>query len=293
MASFPIAGTSESSACSRSPRTGSCWPGSRRWGHVGIVRLAALPAPVGGLRGHGDGLRRADSRIHGITAHFATVAIACASVFSALITAQCLLLLVFRRRAAQAASVTFQVLFAVGLVELLVPAGAGPHPSRRRRLARRALHAVGTASHVVLRPVRAARGSSRREVDGARRAGDGTDDRDCDYGDRSLCRELRPSVTAGARGRWHPERLLFRPTVRSRGLAGGRASSGDCRAVRISRSGPFSEPDASMMFAVYGDSDRDHSCHLPFRSPSATMAPGSGNRASASCRCRWSPSSCC
>jgi hypothetical protein len=59
------------------------------------------------------------SRIHGIAAHFATVALACVFVFSALITAQCLLLLLFGRRAAQAASVTFQVLFAVGLVQLL------------------------------------------------------------------------------------------------------------------------------------------------------------------------------
>ena len=59
------------------------------------------------------------SRIHGIAAHFVTVAIACAFVFAALITAQCLLLLLFGRRAAQAASVTFQVLFAVGLVQLL------------------------------------------------------------------------------------------------------------------------------------------------------------------------------
>src|SRR5262245_58426038 len=59
------------------------------------------------------------SRIHGITAHFATVAVACLFVFCALIAAQCLLLLGFGRRAAQAASVTFQVLFAVGLVQLL------------------------------------------------------------------------------------------------------------------------------------------------------------------------------
>ena len=59
------------------------------------------------------------SRIHGISAHFVIVAVACAFVFSALITAQCLLLLLFGRRAAQAASVTFQVLFAVGLVQLL------------------------------------------------------------------------------------------------------------------------------------------------------------------------------
>ena len=59
------------------------------------------------------------SRLHGIAAHFATVALACVFVFSALITAQCLLLVLFGRRAAQAASVTFQVLFAVGLVQLL------------------------------------------------------------------------------------------------------------------------------------------------------------------------------
>jgi hypothetical protein len=59
------------------------------------------------------------SRIHGLAAHFVTVALACAFVFSALITAQCLLLLLFGRRAAQAASVAFQVLFAVGLVQLL------------------------------------------------------------------------------------------------------------------------------------------------------------------------------
>jgi hypothetical protein len=59
------------------------------------------------------------SRIHGISAHFVTVAVACGFVFCALVAAQCLLLLVFGRRAAQAASVTFQVLFAVGLVQLL------------------------------------------------------------------------------------------------------------------------------------------------------------------------------
>jgi hypothetical protein len=59
------------------------------------------------------------SRIHGITAHFVAVALACAFVFCTLVAAQCLLLLAFGRRAAQAASVTFQVLFAVGLVQLL------------------------------------------------------------------------------------------------------------------------------------------------------------------------------
>jgi hypothetical protein len=59
------------------------------------------------------------SRLHGIAAHFVAVMTACSFVFCALVAAQCLLLLVFGRRAAQAASVTFQVLFAVGLVQLL------------------------------------------------------------------------------------------------------------------------------------------------------------------------------
>ena len=58
-------------------------------------------------------------RINGITAHLAAVTMASAFVFSALIAAQCLLLVIFGRRAAQAASMTFQILFAVGLVQLL------------------------------------------------------------------------------------------------------------------------------------------------------------------------------
>ncbi len=74
------------------------------------------------------------SRIHAVTAHFLTVALACTFVFAALIAAQCLLLVLFGRRAAQAASMTFQILFAVGLVQLLVFIGEigemlqpGPH----------------------------------------------------------------------------------------------------------------------------------------------------------------------
>ena len=59
------------------------------------------------------------SRIQGIGAHFVTVSLACAFVFTALIAAQCVLLLLFGKRAAQAASVAFQLLFAVGLVQLL------------------------------------------------------------------------------------------------------------------------------------------------------------------------------
>ena len=58
-------------------------------------------------------------RLHGISAHFLTVLLTCAFVFCALIAVQCLLLVMFGRRAAQAASMTFQVLFAVGLVQLL------------------------------------------------------------------------------------------------------------------------------------------------------------------------------
>ena len=58
-------------------------------------------------------------RLHGISAHFLTVLLTCAFVFCALIAAQCLLLVMFGRRAAQAASMAFQVLFAVGLVQLL------------------------------------------------------------------------------------------------------------------------------------------------------------------------------
>jgi hypothetical protein len=79
--------------------------------------LCTLQSLVFGLTVTGFGA--SISRIHGITAHFLTVALACAFVFCALIAAQCLLLLAFGRRAAEAASVAFQVLFAVGLIQLL------------------------------------------------------------------------------------------------------------------------------------------------------------------------------
>jgi hypothetical protein len=59
------------------------------------------------------------SRLTGISAHLLTVAGASAFVFLALIAAQCFLLLTFGRRAAQAASVTFQIAFTIGLVQLL------------------------------------------------------------------------------------------------------------------------------------------------------------------------------
>jgi len=79
--------------------------------------LCLLQSVVFGLTVTGFG--GAIGRINGIAAHFAAVTLASAFVFSALIAAQCLLLVVFGRRAAQAASMTFQVLFAVGLVQLL------------------------------------------------------------------------------------------------------------------------------------------------------------------------------
>ena len=59
-------------------------------------------------------------RLHGIAAHFLTVFLACTFVFCSLIAAQCLLLIAAGRRAAQAVSVTFQIVFAVGLVQMLV-----------------------------------------------------------------------------------------------------------------------------------------------------------------------------
>lgn len=79
--------------------------------------LCAMQSIVFGLTVTGFG--EPVGRLHGISAHFVTVMLACAAVFCALVAAQCLLLVVFGRRAAQAASVTFQVLFAVGLVQLL------------------------------------------------------------------------------------------------------------------------------------------------------------------------------
>jgi hypothetical protein len=68
------------------------------------------------VAGHGDPV----SRFHGMPAHFLTVVLACTFVFASLIAVQCLLLLAFGRRAAEHVSVAFQLLFAVGLVQLLV-----------------------------------------------------------------------------------------------------------------------------------------------------------------------------
>ena len=94
-------------------------------------------------------------RLHGISAHFLTVLLACAFVFCALVAAQCLLLVMFGRRAAQAASMTFQVLFAVGLVQLLFflpelsrALRAGGTSSRRDR------GAGGLSAGLVLRGLR-------------------------------------------------------------------------------------------------------------------------------------------
>ena len=79
--------------------------------------LCAMQSVVFGLTvpGYGEPI----GRFHSIGAHFLAVLPACAFVFCALVAAQCLLLVTFGRRAAQAASMVFQVLFAVGLVQLL------------------------------------------------------------------------------------------------------------------------------------------------------------------------------
>ena len=79
--------------------------------------LSAMQSVVFGLTvsGYGEPI----GRFHGIAAHFVAVLLACTFVFCALVAAQCLLLVIFGRRAAQAASMAFQVLFAVGLVQLL------------------------------------------------------------------------------------------------------------------------------------------------------------------------------
>jgi hypothetical protein len=68
------------------------------------------------VAGYGDPV----GRLHGMAAHLLTVVLACTFVFTALIAVQCLLLLSFGRRAAEHVSVAFQLLFAVGLVQLLV-----------------------------------------------------------------------------------------------------------------------------------------------------------------------------
>ena len=63
-------------------------------------------------------------RLYGISAHLLTVFLASTFVFCSLIAAQCLLLVLSGRRAAQTASMTFQIFFAVGLVQMLVFLGA-------------------------------------------------------------------------------------------------------------------------------------------------------------------------
>jgi hypothetical protein len=101
-----------------------------------LARLAALAQVFGlfaaavcvpqsvifGLQAAAAG--EAIGRLHGIAAHLATVFSASIFVYCSLIAAQCLLLVVAGRRAAQAASMTFQLIFAVGLLQMLVFLGA-------------------------------------------------------------------------------------------------------------------------------------------------------------------------
>jgi hypothetical protein len=99
--------------------------------HLVLARMAALgrvfvlfAAPLCTLQsiffgllvaGYGDPV----PRLQGIAAHLLTVALACTLMFCSLVATQCLLLLLFGRRAAQAASMLFQVLFAIGLIQLI------------------------------------------------------------------------------------------------------------------------------------------------------------------------------
>jgi hypothetical protein len=89
-------------------------------GHVFVlfaIPVCVLQSVFFGLlvAGAGDPVPRA----YGIAAHLLTVLCACTFVFCGLIAAQCLLLVFFGRRAAQGASVAFQVLFAMGLIQLV------------------------------------------------------------------------------------------------------------------------------------------------------------------------------
>jgi hypothetical protein len=79
--------------------------------------ICVLQSLIFGLvvAGYGDPV----SRPHGIAAHLLTVFLACTFIFCALIAAQCLLLLMFGRRVALTASLIFQLLFAVALVQLV------------------------------------------------------------------------------------------------------------------------------------------------------------------------------
>jgi len=80
---------------------------------VPICVLQSVSFPLA-VAGHGDPV----PRLHGMGAHLATVVFACTFVFATLVAAQSLLLIAFGRRAAQHVSVAFQLLFAVGLVQL-------------------------------------------------------------------------------------------------------------------------------------------------------------------------------
>jgi hypothetical protein len=120
MACSPIGGTFASSACCPVPVHRFVAARLAALGRVFVLfamPLCVMQSVVFGLTvsGYGEPI----GRFHGIAAHFVAVLLACTFVFCALVAAQCLLLVIFGRRAAQAASMAFQVLFAVGLVQML------------------------------------------------------------------------------------------------------------------------------------------------------------------------------
>lgn len=80
---------------------------------VCVLQSVVFPLAVAGF---GDTVPRAV----GIAAHLLTVLCTSTFVFASLVAVQCVLLLAGGRRAAQHVSVAFQLLFAVGLVQLLV-----------------------------------------------------------------------------------------------------------------------------------------------------------------------------
>ena len=249
MASFPIAGTSESSACSRSAPV-RARPARVARARARAVRHAALPAAVGGVRADGDWLRRADladSRHHRpLRDRGARVRLRVLGADHRAVPAPA----VFGRRAAQAASVTFQVLFAVGLVQLLFflpelgrilrAGGASQGLPRCRHCRPRGSSACTSSSREQPAPIR------RRSAAGGR-----TDDRGRDYGGRSLCRELRPSVAAALEG-VAPARQRSGRRSRNRWLAGvvNRPVTHAVRAFTIRTL--FRSRTHRMMFAVYG-----------------------------------------
>ena len=90
-------------------------------GRLFVLFATAICVPHSIIFGlFGAGFVGLTPRLFGGLAHLTTVVAACIFVMSCLVAAQCLLLLVVGRRSAQAASGVLQVVFAVGLAQLVV-----------------------------------------------------------------------------------------------------------------------------------------------------------------------------